>query len=425
VPAVEATLHDLGRALVERCGLAEENLLVILDPREPKDVLVTVREAGRQAEDVLLVVYVGHGLLARDSTLFLATAETSTLDIAIADHQAIRYSALAAVVGESRARPTIVVLDCCFSGRADPPTKHGYLLTSAGGEDPAWAPDGERYTAFTGAMIKFLRGGDPLSPQQLTLDHLYRYQCRLQAAQQGTTPHQQSSDLSGDLVLADNPAYVTIARQDPTAPPPHLGVTPHPAEDGLSIRGHVELNNELVRQATDRPWEQDPLMVIGPSGADKTSLPHDALLHPWPHQSERINTDSDWLRAQGPIQINAPTWHDSGRHTPLWYWGVKPATARPPRPTQQFGELPAAGGRHGRPGQLVRRGSMALLVVLTLAAMWTADLDRHHGHAVERHHLHPGRHDDIRFGQGPCRSAEPRWQLPRGRAPAGQCIPHR
>jgi hypothetical protein len=397
VPAVEATLRDLGRALVERCGLAEENLLVILDPREPKDVLVRVREAGRKADDVLLVVYVGHGLLARDSTLFFATAETSALDVAIADHQAIRYSALAAVIGDSRARLTIVVLDCCFSGRADPPTRHGYLLTSAGGEEPAWAPDGERYTAFTGAMIKFLRDGDPLSPQQLTLNHLYRYQCRVQAARQGTMPHQQSSNLSGDLVLADNPAYVPVARHDPTAPSPHLGFSPHPAKEEHSFRSHTELV----------PLEHDPLVVIGPPGAGKTSLPHDALLQqPRSHPNERINTDPDRPGAQRPIQLNTQDWQDS-------------ATTRR---IQQLGVFLAAGARQGRPGQLVRRGSLALLVVLTLAAMGTAELDRHHGHAVERHHRHASRHDDSRFGQGPCRSAEPGWQHPRGRTPAGQCV---
>src|SRR5690242_14725999 len=79
VPAVRDTLRDLGAALVERCGLAPDNLRIVADPSGPKDALLAVRAAAEQADELLLVVYVGHGLLTRDATLYLATADTSTL----------------------------------------------------------------------------------------------------------------------------------------------------------------------------------------------------------------------------------------------------------------------------------------------------------------------------------------------------------
>lgn len=284
VPAVADTLNDLGRVLVDRCGLAEENLLIIRDPSGPKEVLVAVREAGAQADDVLMVVYIGHGLLSRESALYLATSGTSTLDVAIADHQAVRYSALAAAVGNSHARSTVVVLDCCFSGRADPPNRHGYLLTSASGEELALAPVGQRYTAFTGKMIELLRDGDPGAPPHITLDHLYRYQWRVQAELRCTTPRRQVGDLSGDLVLATNPAYVPVSQRVRSTPElsgdmcPYLGFSAYTAQDERYFRGRATLTNDLVRRAATRLWQHRPLVVIGPSGAGKTSLLHAGLL---------------------------------------------------------------------------------------------------------------------------------------------------
>lgn len=286
VPAVRNTLRDLGRTLMERCGLASENLRIIEDPTGPTDALFAVREAAEQADQALLVVYVGHGLLTRDTTLYLATTGSSTLDVGIADHQAIRYSALAAAVGESTARHTVVILDCCFSGRADPPPGRGFLLTSASGEELALAPDGARHTTFTGAVISFLRDGDAAAPPLLRLDDLYRYLWRAHAEQGRTPPRRRAGDLSGDVVLTENPAYVPVPPRAPGAPVPDVGAETCPyrgfraylAEDERYFRGRAALTATLVRRAAERLWAGHPLVVVGPSGAGKTSLLHAGLL---------------------------------------------------------------------------------------------------------------------------------------------------
>ncbi len=48
-----------------------------------------------------------------------------------------------------------------------------YTLASAPPTAASLAPPGERYTAFTGALIEMLRDGEPSGPELLTLDVLY------------------------------------------------------------------------------------------------------------------------------------------------------------------------------------------------------------------------------------------------------------
>ncbi|WP_073500554.1 caspase, EACC1-associated type [Actinacidiphila paucisporea] len=286
VPAVEATLRDLGRVLVEACGLLPENLLVVQDPAAPEDVLLAVARAAELADEVVVVVYVGHGLLSWNGSLYLATAGTSTLHPALADHQAVRYEHLATAVGTSRAPTTVVILDCCFSGRADPPTRRGHLLVSASGEEMALAPAGEPYTAFTGTMIELLREGDPGAPPFLTLDHLYRYQWRAHRESGRPVPRRQAGDLSGALVLGPNAAYRPAQPPAPAGPVahgadvpcPYRGFHPYLAADEGYFCGRTELTNHLVRRVAQRLWHHHPLVVTGPSGAGKTSLLHAGLL---------------------------------------------------------------------------------------------------------------------------------------------------
>src|SRR5262249_37096384 len=83
-----------------------------------------------------------------------------------------------------RATTVIVILDCCFSGRADldptgvppsvfrlPPIHGVYQLGSA--EQLALADPTQRYTAFSGELIRLLDQGDPRGGAELTLDDAY------------------------------------------------------------------------------------------------------------------------------------------------------------------------------------------------------------------------------------------------------------
>ena len=112
-----ATLTDLGQVLVEQCGLAEANLRVLADPASSVEVGLALAEDAEQAEEVLLVYYVGHGLVSVGGELYLATSSTDRRANRVA-YTALAYNAIRTSLLESRARSVVVILDCCFSGRA-------------------------------------------------------------------------------------------------------------------------------------------------------------------------------------------------------------------------------------------------------------------------------------------------------------------
>jgi hypothetical protein len=63
LPTVSATVTDLATAFVECCRARPERVRVLLDPASPLEFGRELTAAAAEAEDVLLVCYVGHGLL--------------------------------------------------------------------------------------------------------------------------------------------------------------------------------------------------------------------------------------------------------------------------------------------------------------------------------------------------------------------------
>lgn len=83
VPAVRRSVEALEQVLVDRCGLDPADLRVIHDPSTPQEFGEAVTEAANQAESVLILYYVGHGLVgAANGELYLATYGTDDLVVA-------------------------------------------------------------------------------------------------------------------------------------------------------------------------------------------------------------------------------------------------------------------------------------------------------------------------------------------------------
>jgi hypothetical protein len=165
VPAVDRTVRELGRTLVERCGLRADHLRSLTDPRDPGAVGTALTEVALQATDMLLVYYVGHGLVSSGNELYLATRATDD-PVAGLMYNALPYTAVREALSVCPARSVVVVLDCCFSGRAKGPfgtaATHAfelaslggtYVLASAAADEQALAPVGAPYTAFTGELL--------------------------------------------------------------------------------------------------------------------------------------------------------------------------------------------------------------------------------------------------------------------------------
>ncbi|WP_033331669.1 caspase, EACC1-associated type [Streptomyces novaecaesareae] len=285
VPAVSRTINALRDRLISRCGVPADQVRLLADPETARDMATAIAEEAQQAQTTLLLYYLGHGLIGPGNELYLAASSTDQLTPGLAAHQALRLADLREALSACRASSVVVVLDCCFSGRAKlgnrspqqftlPPAHGMYLLGSA--EQLALAPEDAQYTAFTGALIKLVDEGDPRGPRLLTLDAAYDYLFRTLRAQQGPLPRRQAGDRSGGLVLAVNPAQPEpVGRVEEEPFPggcPYLGLESFAVDDAEFFHGRERLVEDLVRACGKALAGRQSVIVVGPSGAGKTSV---------------------------------------------------------------------------------------------------------------------------------------------------------
>jgi uncharacterized protein YjbI with pentapeptide repeats len=224
LPAVRNNLPGLRDVLVAPAlgGLPADNCTVMAEPARPVDLYRTLYKQAAAAEDTLLVYFAGHGRTGSRNELFLCLPGTDPDEL---PYSAWPYDELRRVVADSRATKKVVILDCCFSGRAiadqagDEETILGqvgiegtYTLTATAANVVALAPPGERYTAFTGTLLGLLNEGIPGGPELLTFGQIYpRLQYAL-TSRQLPRPRQQGSDTIAHLALTRNLAYTGQGR---------------------------------------------------------------------------------------------------------------------------------------------------------------------------------------------------------------------
>ncbi|MGH3866316.1 MAG: caspase family protein [Pseudonocardiaceae bacterium] len=213
IPAVVANLTALRQALTNPdTGVLRPDLCrVLADPGGVDEVGTALSELAATATDLLLVYYAGHGLVDDRGRLHLALAHTHP-------HRA-RWTAfplelLREEIANSAAATRVLILDCCFSGRAieamadDQGVLGGqlevagtYTLTSTTANAPSHAPVGDRYTAFTGALLRALDEADPL-----TLDQIHGVIDRDLTARNLPRPQRRAVNTAGNLALSHGPA---------------------------------------------------------------------------------------------------------------------------------------------------------------------------------------------------------------------------
>ncbi len=219
ISAATTNVVDLAQVLTTPEGGAfdPEYCLTITDPDRNTQIGEVIGRAAHEATDVLLVYYAGHGMLDRRGRLHLALTGSDP------DHLAwtsIPFATLREEILASRARARVLILDCCFSGSAfeamsDGPGLvtgqvdiHGtYTITSSGANDPSFAPEGHRNTAFTASML-----AAAAETPGLTLDELYRHTEQHLRRQGHPLPQRRSIAIAGDLRLfgriqQDEPEY--------------------------------------------------------------------------------------------------------------------------------------------------------------------------------------------------------------------------
>ncbi|WP_460367989.1 caspase, EACC1-associated type, partial [Actinocorallia lasiicapitis] len=281
IPAAAATVTALGRALAR-----EAEIETLLDPAGPVEFGEAVAAAAEDCGDVFLFSFTGHGLITRSGALHLATAMTDPRPSRI-EHTAFPYATLRRYLLASPARTVVVLLDCCFSGRAvgtlSGPEEiadlaqidGGFVLASTGRNELAMAEDGSGRTVFGGALIDLLERGDPDGPELLTLEEIHRHLARTLPAGGFPRPRARAQGRAGELVLARNrrfrPAVPAPAAPAPAGPEgcPYKGLAPYGGDDAALFFGRDTLITTLVGAVATQPG---PLLVTGASGSGKTSL---------------------------------------------------------------------------------------------------------------------------------------------------------
>ncbi len=261
LPAVRTNVQDLGAVLCDPMiwGLPQGHVLAVTEPETPAALLDPVYEAGDRAVDTMVVYYCGHGLRDSDSAdLYLSlTGSRDALG-----YTAVAYAHLRQAILASRARRKIVVLDCCFSGRAartlaDPGAlasqagiDGAYVLTASPKDHVALAPDGERHTAFTGELLHVLGRGVPDGPDTLDLETVYReVTVRLGAKNRPLPQRSQENDV-GRLPLVRNRAR---------AP---KGTTAGPVVDAEVEAAMVSSGLQLARLLRSKGRHRDALPIL-------------------------------------------------------------------------------------------------------------------------------------------------------------------
>ncbi|MEV0098028.1 caspase family protein, partial [Nocardia sp. NPDC050789] len=207
IPAVVANVNDLAEVLTGSGGaFTTEHCISIIDPSRTADVGHAVGRAAQEATGVLLVYYTGHGLLDRKGRLHLTLTGSAPDRIR---WTTVPFETLREEILDSPARVRILILDCCFAGRAfeamtDLPglvagqteLRGTYTIASSAANEPSFAPTGHRNTAFTGALLNAAAAA-PGS----TLNDLY-HEAEQHLRRDGhPRPQSRSIDVAGEVRL--------------------------------------------------------------------------------------------------------------------------------------------------------------------------------------------------------------------------------
>ncbi|WP_340377278.1 caspase family protein [Streptomyces sp. SS7] len=207
---------DRGLFLPSRCRVLGDD-----EPLSMSALGAALAFAAQDATDLLLVYYAGHGLLDEDGRLYLSLPETDPDNVGFS---AIPVDLILRSLGRARAKARVLILDCCFSGRAvaamtSPGSvvvgqlEHSgtYTLTSTTHTAPSYAPPGEEHTAFTGALLRALK-----SPAPLTLNEIHKFIDAELVSRGLPRPQSRAVNTAGSLALARPPI---LAAQESAAVP--------------------------------------------------------------------------------------------------------------------------------------------------------------------------------------------------------------
>jgi ABC-type phosphate transport system substrate-binding protein len=217
LPAARNSLNAVREVLVDErlCGWPGERVAVLLDHKHRTRLITDLRRWARETTDVLIVYFAGHGIITPQGELCLALTDTALDD---PDVTGLEYRFIRSALIDSPARVKVVILDCCYSGRAiqalsspqDFADIRGAYVIAASDLAAHVPPPTEQplaCTSFTGELLKLIRTGIPGAADTLTLHMIYTHlRSRLRSAHL-PDPNVWGTGTAGDFGLTLNAAY--------------------------------------------------------------------------------------------------------------------------------------------------------------------------------------------------------------------------
>lgn len=280
LPMVGNNLAGLAQILTSpwATALPRQHCVVLPDEVDRGVIGTALSVAARQAEDLLLVYYAGHGLIGEDGALYLSLPNTRS-DRDMVSWTALPFELLRNKLARARADNRVLILDCCFSGLAIDlmgdvaSAVSGQIavagtctLTSSPANRPSSAPAAAQYTAYTGELLDILRRGPSDSGTELlTLTAIHEHLERVLPSRGFPRPEQRNTRTIGRLALA---------RRPPATVNQHRAQATSSILDGEAGSERLEW---AIRIAAQTIVEREPDSVtpatqagVGPYGSDES-----------------------------------------------------------------------------------------------------------------------------------------------------------
>ncbi|MFB3922953.1 MAG: tetratricopeptide repeat protein [Terriglobia bacterium] len=224
--APEKDVKALARVLGDQALGAFHDVKILLN--EPRDALLLQIEeffAERERDDLLLLYFSGHGIKDEDGRLYYAAQNTLHKRLVSTAVPAYQVNDL---IGKSRSRRKILLLDCCYSGafskaflaKGDDAVgvmeefRQGQgLVTLTASDAFQYSFEEEQggaggvHSIFTRALIEGIETGqaDEDGDQLISLDELYHYVYEQVRSRNPRQNPRKSGDVEGDIIVAQNP----------------------------------------------------------------------------------------------------------------------------------------------------------------------------------------------------------------------------
>jgi hypothetical protein len=244
------------------CAWPAERITVIANPISAASLATDIADLAESATGVLLLYYVGHGMLSARGELCLTVTSTHPDRPEISG---LPWGTLADMLRGCPASARVAILDCCFAGQAiealtgdgDPgladiaQVEGVYTLTATTRNRIAHVPPRDQQdttcTSFTGELRDLIECGIPGEAPRLTFSDIYPELRQRLLAKGLPAPSQRGTDTALRFPFAAN-AAVAIGPYAPNIPPWGRGISaaaekdPGPGRPGQSRHTRIVAN---------------------------------------------------------------------------------------------------------------------------------------------------------------------------------------